>query len=141
MPIRVLGTYGYRGELDYERSKAVDFPSWHEIEAALRNLDAGTRAGIVLHKDDYRVGDRATDCLAVTGGPDGYLVTCVRPGTRDITLIEPSESDGNELVCVCPRDQGVWVPSRKVCRNFEAVLAAARYYADFGEPLPTAEWD
>ncbi len=69
MKIRVLGKYGYRGQLDYEWTESVDFPSWDEIEAALRKLDANEYAGVVLHKDDYRVGISATDCFAVTGGP------------------------------------------------------------------------
>jgi hypothetical protein len=140
MRVRVLGTYGYRGRLDYEWGESMPDPSWDDIEAALRRLDANEYAGVVLHQNDYRKGEPATACLAVIGGPDGYLVTCTRPGCGEVAVIDASRADGEELVGVCLRDQGVWVPARMVCRDFGIVLAAARHYAETGHPWPVVIW-
>jgi hypothetical protein len=140
MHIRVLGTYGYRGELDYEWNQSVDSPSWIEIESAIRRLDSGEYAGLVLHKDDYREGEAALNAFAVTGGPEGYLVTISRSGNREIVLTDLSKPKGGELLCVCQRDQGVWVPICKVCRDLKLVLVAAQHYSDSGEPWPGCEW-
>ena len=140
MRVRVLGTYGYRGRLDYEWGETTPAPSWADIDAALRRLDAGEFAGVVLHQDEYREGEPARDCFAVTGGPSGYLVTCTRPGGGEVALVNPAVA-GSELVGVCRRDQGVWVPERMVCRDFEVVLAAAQHYADTGFAWPAVAWE
>ncbi|MFI5380078.1 MAG: hypothetical protein ACHRHE_12335 [Tepidisphaerales bacterium] len=140
MQVRVLGIYGYRGRFDYEWGESLPDPSWSDIEAALRRLDANEYAGVVLHQNDHREGEPATDYFSVTGGPDGYLVTCVLPGHRSVTIVDASKADGGEFVGVCRRDQGVWIPERKVCHDFEVVLAAAKYYAETGRPWPGVTW-
>src|SRR5689334_7313629 len=108
MNIRVLGTYGYRGRIDYEWGKSFVDPTWADIEAALRRLDAREFAGVVLHKNDHRDGEPATDAFAVTGGSGCYLVTCMVGGS-EVVLINPDIAEGKNLVGVCKRDQGVWV--------------------------------
>jgi hypothetical protein len=142
MSVRVLGRYGYRGRFDQEWDDHIADPTWADIEAALSRLDAGEFAGVVLHQDGYSPGDPATAAFSVTGGPDGYLVTCPVPGGggRRARLINPNVPDGGPLVGVCRRDQGVWVPERWVCRHFPTVVAAARHWAGAGHPWPDAVW-
>jgi hypothetical protein len=42
---------------------------------------------------------------------------------------------------VVQRDQGVWIPAREVCRDFELIVAVARHYAATGDPLSSAIWE
>jgi hypothetical protein len=140
MRVRVLGTYGYRGQFDYEWGESTSDPSWADIEAALRRLDANEYAGVVLHQNDHREGEPASGYFAVAGGPGCYLVTCTPPGGGEVAIIDLSKADSRKLVGVCRRDQGVWVPEGRVCSDFETVLAAARYYADTGHPWPAVTW-
>jgi len=73
MLVRVLGTYGYRGRFDEEWNDSMPDPTWKDVEAALRRLDAGEFAGVVLHMDDRRPGEPATEYFSVEGGPGGDI--------------------------------------------------------------------
>lgn len=141
MRVRVLGTFGFRGPFDSEWNDSLPDPTWEDIEAALRRLDAGEFAGVALHRNEHRPDEPATDSLDVSGGPAGYLVTWERPGTGEVVLIDPDQPERSELVGVVQHDQGIWVPARMVCRNLELVIEVARHYAATGRRLPSACWD
>jgi hypothetical protein len=141
MRVRILGTYGYRGRFDWEWNDSLHNPSWADVEAALRRLDAAEYAGVVLHLNECRPGEAATDCLAVSGGPAGYLVTWRRPGGGEVVLVDPERPEESESVGVVQRDQGIWVPARMVCRDLELVVAVARHYSATGCRLPSAVWE
>lgn len=141
MKVQVLGIYGYRGRLDYEWGESFSDPTFADIEIALRRLDACEFAGVVLHQNDYREGEPATDALHVAGGPEGYLVTCMIPGRGAIAIVNRDRPASEKRVRVCQRDQGVWVPERKVCRDLQVVLGVARHYADTGLLWPAVHWE
>jgi hypothetical protein len=141
MQVRVLGTYGYRGPVATEWNDLLPNPAWGDIEAALRRLNAGEYAGVLLHLDEHRPGEGATDYLGVFGGPAGYLVMWTRPGKKGMALVDPTQPDGQPLVAVEQHDQGSWVSPRKVIRDLQLIVEVTRHFADTGERLPSAAWE
>jgi hypothetical protein len=141
MQVRLLGTYGYRDQFDTEWNDRLPNPTWEDIEAALRRLDAGEYAGVLLHLDNQPPGKAAADYFGVFGGPAGYLVLWTRPGARGVVLVDPTQPEGHERVGVVQHDQGIWVSPRKVCRDLELVVNAARHFVETGQPLPSAAWE
>ena len=139
MLVRVLGTYGYRGRFDEEWNDSALDPTWEDIEAALRRLDAGEFAGVVLHVDDHRPGEAATEYFDVHGGPGGYIFG-FHVGGRHLNSVAPEATEPGENVEVCQRDQGVWVPACHVCHDLELIVEAARWFFRTAEPHPDDSW-
>jgi hypothetical protein len=141
MQVCVLGTYGYREPSDTEWNDLLSNPSWEDIEAALRRLNAEEYEGVLLHLNDHRAGEPATDYLGVFGGPAGYLVLWTRPGAKGAVLVDSTQPKGQEPVPVAQHDQGIWVSPRQVCRDLELIVQVARYFADTGQRLPSSAWE
>ncbi len=66
MRVRQLGVYGYRGSQDWEWGETTPNPTWPQVEAAIRRLDAGEYAGVVLHLNDRAEHEPATEYFSVT---------------------------------------------------------------------------
>jgi hypothetical protein len=139
MVVRRLGMYGYRGPQDGEWGEAVRDPTWPQVEAAIRRLDAGEYAGVVLHLNDRAESEPAIEHFSIGGGPGGYILEC-HAGGRDLRYVAPGATEPGELVGVVRRDQGVWVPACHVCRDAELVVEAARWFFRTAEPHPGVSW-
>jgi len=139
MLVRVLGAYGYHGRFDEEWNDYMPFPTWEDIETALRRLDAGEFAGVLLHLDDHRPGEPAAEYFSVHGGPEGYIIG-YDVGGRHLLYVAPEATEPGEHVGVVKRDQGVWVPACHVCRDVELIVEAARWFFRTAQPHPEVSW-
>jgi hypothetical protein len=139
MAVRQFDTFGYRGDLDEEWGEMVRDPTWEQAEAAIRRLDAGEYAGVVMHLKERLEHEPATEYLSVTGGPDGYIL-CYHVGGRHLHYVAPETTDPGEDVGVVRRDQGVWVPACHVCHDVGLVVEAAQWFFRTAEPHPEVSW-
>lgn len=139
MQIRSFGVYGYRGEMDWEWNESFPHPSWPEIEAAIRRLDANEYAALdFVLEGVYDNGGRQPS-LHITGGQGQYVVTYSGGGVSSVNYVDPRRAE-KELVGVVRRDQGVWVPADWVCTDLELVVTIARHIAETGRPYPGVTW-
>lgn len=140
MRIGSFGIYGYRGRQDCEWNESFPYPSWPEIEAAIRRLDANEYAGVGFVLEGVYDDGGGQPSLHITGGKAQYLVSYCGGGGASIHYVDSSGAEERELVGVVRRDQGVWVPAEWVCRDLELVVAIARHVAETGRPYPGVTW-
>jgi hypothetical protein len=140
MRIGSLAIYGYRGSQDWEWSESFPHPSWPDIEAAIRRLDANEYAGIGFVFEGVYDDGGGQPSLHVTGGQGQYLISYSGGGGSQVHYIDRTSVIGQELVGVVRRDQGVWVPADWVCRDLELVVVIARHVAETGRPYPGVAW-
>jgi hypothetical protein len=141
MRVGQIGTYGYRGHLDWEWGEMTPDPTWSRVEAALRRLDGGEYAGVVLHLNYGQPHEPATQYLSVCGGAIGFAIAYHVEGCADLHWTRPDAVVAGPDVGVVRRDQGVWVPECHVCLDFEVVVAAARHFCETAEPHPELRWE
>jgi hypothetical protein len=140
MRIHSFGIYGYRGRQDWEWNESFSNPSWNEVEAAIRRLDANEFAGVGFKLSEVYPGDTEQPSLHVTGGQGQYIISYSGGGGSSVHYVDPNKVGQQELVGVVRRDQGVWVPARWVCSDRELVVAIARFAAETGRPCPGVTW-
>src|SRR5262245_33580958 len=122
MRIRRFGTYGYRGLQDEEWNESFPDPSWGQIEAAIRRLDANEYAGVGIEIADMYHDGGGQPSLHITGGKKQYVISYAGGGGSSVHYIDPTKSDEQGLVGVVTRDQGVWVAASVVCTDLDLVL-------------------
>jgi hypothetical protein len=140
MRIGSLGVYGYRGPQDWEWSESFPAPSWAEVEAAIRRLDANEYAGMGFVLDGVYPDGGGQPSLHITSGRGQYIVSYSGGGGSSIHYTDPSRAGECEPVSVVRRDQGVWVPPEWVCTDLELVVAIARHVAETARPYPGVTW-
>jgi hypothetical protein len=140
MQIHNLHIHGYRGRLDWEWGKSFLNPSWLEVEAAVRRLDANEYAGLSLQLSGVYDDGGEQPSFHITGGGGQYLVSYSGGGGSRVHYVDPTKPDLDELVEVVRRDQGVWVPAHWVCTDVELVAAIARYFVETSRPYPGVAW-
>jgi hypothetical protein len=72
MRIASFGIYGYRGRQDWEWNECFAYPSWPEIEAAIRKLDANEYAGVGFALEGVYEDGGEQPSLHITGGQGQY---------------------------------------------------------------------
>jgi hypothetical protein len=140
MRIGSYAIYGYLGRQDWEWSESFPFPSWAEVEGAIRRLDANEFAGVDFTMDGVYPRETTQPSLHVTGGQGQYIISYAGGGGSSVHYVDPSKTELRELVGVVRRDQGVWVPATWVCTDLELVVAIARHTAETGFPHPGVSW-
>jgi hypothetical protein len=139
MRIRSFGVYGYRGRFDWEWNESYAFPTWAEVEAAIRRLDANEFAGVDFVLDDVSPAEEEPPSLHITGGQGQYIISYSDGSRVPRYYMDPGKA-GEELIGVIRRDQGVWVRPNLVCLDLELVVAIARYTAETGRAYPDVTW-
>jgi hypothetical protein len=140
MWIHGLGTYGYRGQLDEEWNEYFAAPSWDQIEAAIRRLNANEYAGVRIGIAGMYHDGGGQPSLHITGGNNKFLVTYDGGGGSGVHYIDVAKSDEQGEVGIVTRDQGVWVPPSSVCSDLELLITIARYFTETGRPYPNVQW-
>ena len=78
--------------------------------------------------------------MEIMGGEGAcWLAVTAEGGPFQRRLLDPA--GGDEEVQVWTSDQGFADAERHICRDVEAVVRAARYYADHGGPDPSLPWE
>jgi len=140
MRVCSFGIYGYRGRDDWEWNESLPDPSWAEIEAAIRRLDANEYAGLGFMVDDMHHDGGNQPSLHISGGRGQYVVSYSGGGGSSVHYVDPARANDQEMVGVVKRDQGVWVPAGWVCRDLELVVAIARHIVETGRPYRDVAW-
>jgi len=141
MRIESYGIYGYRTRQDWEWNQSFASPSWSEVEAAIRRLDANEFTGVGFVMGGVYAGDTEQPSLHITGGQGRYIVSYSGGGGSSIHFVDVTKQEQRELVGVVRRDQGVWVPAACVCTDLELVVMIARHTAETGRPSPDVAWE
>jgi hypothetical protein len=135
------------GPADEDRRDGILAPNWIDIKRAIRRLDARRYRSLVLwpsadKREHWTTGDFGF--LSVIGGDGLYVVTGCTGGHPPRHLYFPEWPDRDVIVLPGPwgyRD-AAWADSaRRVCRDVQMVLQAARYYAEHTDLDPSLPWD
>src|SRR5262245_31003909 len=102
MRIRSFGVYGYRGKRDSEWDETFPYPSWPEIEAAIRRLDANEYAGVDFVLEGVYGDGGGQPSLHITGGQGQYVVTYGGGGGSSVSCVDPRRVEP-ELIGVVQR--------------------------------------
>jgi hypothetical protein len=143
MMVRQLGIYGFRGSdiEEWEWGESIRDPTWEQIERAIRKLDAGEYAGVVLHLNYRADREPATESFSIMGGPAGYHMNYHIDGKASLDWTRPEASVSGPDVGVVLCHQGFWFPESEVCQELNTVIAAAHYFFETGEPHPEMRWE
>jgi hypothetical protein len=123
-------------------------PTWTEVEAAVRRLDA--RRFCWLHlwpTTDERVIDvnpGTSEFVGVYGGGGAYVCHISFADGRDANLHFPGQPRRKRVVLPDPwgfADGAYSEAAFRVCRDVELVVRAVRYYCDMGGLDPSLAWD
>jgi hypothetical protein len=112
--------------------KQVCNPTWDQIEGAIHALDGKTRTLVTM-------GGEGEAHMAIGGGKDGRYV-CYATFDNEIfhNLLNPSKQEGIVML-VAGGQEGDY--SAKMIVDLDAVLAAARTFAENGELDQSVEWE
>lgn len=141
MKVRVLEYIEYPpGE--HWRAVKVPGPTWADIEAAIRRLDRHRFPFLFLwpsaDEAEHEVsGDY--DAFEVMGGQGVWWLAGTFGGYFQRRLDFPGR--GGQEVPVWTSDQGFADADRHICRDVEAVVRAARYFAEHGGFDPSLPWE
>jgi hypothetical protein len=118
------------------------FPSWQDIEAALRRLDK-FRFPFVWYFALPQVEDDAVPEFEVMGGAGDYLVSCSVGGYLQRQCLNPTglRPDEDDEVDIWTSDQGLTVSAARVLNDIEKVLRITRYFCETGGFDPSVPWD
>lgn len=130
-----------------DRREGILAPNWADIKRAIRRLDGRRYRSVVLwpsadKREHWTNGEFGF--LSVIGGDGLYVVTACTGGHRPRHLYFPEWPDREVIVLPGPWGyvDGVWAESaRRVCRDVEMVLQAARYYAEHTDLDPSLPWE
>lgn len=144
MHVKVLEYIVYTADGRSWRSEKVLRPSWPQIEEAIRRLDRYRYPFLFLwasEDEDRHVLDGNNDVFNIIGGKGAYWLsaTSVEGGYFERRTVNANA--GTDEVQVWTSDQGFATPERNICRDIEAALRAARYYAETGGLIPLMEWE
>jgi hypothetical protein len=130
---------GAHGTWDTDR--LVD-PYWHDVEHAIRRLDAFHYPFLYLWptKDDsdHAVGE-GREWFEVAGGPDGYWMGVSWDGHFRRRFVDPA--GGAEPLVVWSSGEGFSDLDRHVCLDVNDVLEAAMYHYEHGGANPFLCWE
>jgi len=134
--VRVLEITTYPPNARRYETRAVDEPTWADVEASIRNLDHHERPFVFLGLED---NDHESDCLSVLGGPRGYTITGTLGSERWYQFADPTH--GDDEVAVWTSDQGFYPPARNVCYDLDLVMKIAKYFCEQGQLAPFVQWE
>jgi mannose-6-phosphate isomerase-like protein (cupin superfamily) len=138
--VKVLEFIEYPENGEPWRSEKVRVEAWSDIESAIRRLDRNRFPFLFLWPttDEAHHDLSEDEVFQVMGGRGAYWVAGNVDGSFERRLHFPEQ--GGEEVEVWESDQGYAAPARHVCFDVEAVLRAARYYAERGGFDPHFTW-
>jgi hypothetical protein len=124
------------------KAEKVRHPAWDDIERAIRRLDRFHYPFAFLwatEDESQQVIDGTGELLEVVGGEGVWWLAGSFDGSFQRRLDDPEL--GEEEVAVWTSDQGFADAERHICRDVEAVIRAARYYAEHGGFDPALSWE
>src|SRR5258707_1203541 len=146
MHVQVLEYIEYPdGNKEPYRSHSVLYPSWEEIEAAIRRLDQHRFPFLFLWPTTdealHEITGACEECevFEVMGGEGGWWLAGTFDGYFQRRIDYPER--GEQEVDVWTSDQGFADAARHICRDIEAVIRAAHYYAEQGGFDPSLSWE
>ena len=115
------------------RNKGLLEPAqdWTEIEAAIRELDGHRKTLVTLETESEAH-------MAVGGGTDKYVVYLTFDNETFHYLVNPSESDVDEILVVGGQE-GVY--PAKLCIDINGSLKAARTFVELGKMDKSLTWE
>src|SRR5262249_43448892 len=115
-------------------------PRWADIEEAIRRLDRHRFPFLHLWPcADENTHDYDHDVFEIMGAEGAFCLQARFAGNFHGGFVYPK--GGEEEVAVWTRDQGFAQAERHICRDIEAVLRAAHYYARHGGFDPSLSWE
>jgi hypothetical protein len=142
MHVKVLEYVEYPPDGRPWQSTKVSDPSLADVEAAIRRLDRHRFPCLFLwpsaEKHEHELsGDY--DAFEVMGGGGAYWLAGTFGGYFQRRLDYPER--GEREVVVWTSDQGFADAERHICRDVEAAVRAARYYAEYGGFDSSLRWE
>lgn len=142
MHVKVLEYIEYPPDGGAVKSTKVPDPSLADIEAAVRRLDRERFPFLFLwpsadEQEHELSGDY--DAFEVMGGAGVYWLAGTFDGYFQRRLDDPER--GEQAVEVWTSDQGFTDAERHICRDVEAAIRAAWYYAEHGGFDPSLRWE
>lgn len=123
------------------KAEKVWYPTWDVVEQAIRRLDQFRYPFVWLWEtedESQQAIDGIGQLLEVMGGEGVWWLAGSFEGYFQRRLDYPER--GEQEVRIWTSDQGYGDAERHVCRDIEAVVRAARYYADHGGFDPSLQW-
>ena len=142
MHVKVLETIEYPPRAGGWRSTKTPEPTWAEVESAIRRLDRDRFPIVFLWPTTDESAHEVTEeneLFQVVGGDGAYWLAVTADGYFERRLDDPEQ--GDEEVEVWESDQGYVTEARHVCTDVDAVLRAARHYAERGGFAPGLPWE
>ena len=106
-------------------------PTLNDVALAVQALDGKTQTLVTLEVDDDRH-------MAVGGGGGGYIVYMTVDNRRFKNLVI-AEKRGPKVSLTCGGQQGEF--AAKQCVDLRTAQAAAKAFAQNGQPDPTLSWE
>ena len=103
---------------------------WPEIETAIKELDGQRRTLVTLEAD-------GETHMAIGGGTDSYVVYLTFDNETFHYLVNPSNLDADKSLTVGGQE-GVY--PAKLCIGIDAVLKAAKTFAELGTMEKSVTW-
>lgn len=121
--------------------KHIEYPTWAQIESAIRELDKHSRPFVVLAPviDEAERFNGESDFFEIMGGSGDYRVAGTIHGYWQRRAMN-ANGDDTEIE-LWTSDQGFSSPSRFVIHDLDTVLSAAKYYYERNGFAPTLEWE
>lgn len=110
-------------------TKETLYPTWHDIEIAVREMDGDGRSIVILSPALSKEGAES-EYLNIGGGKDAtYICFAWDAQGREFALINPSQTS-TEFVKILAGE--TLTRSIKECVDLKSILIAAKTYAEYG---------
>jgi hypothetical protein len=142
MHVKVLDYVVYSTDGRSWHTEKVKDPSWEQIEQAVRRLDRYHHPFLFLwptHDESKHFVDGSCEVFEIIGGEGAYWIAGSFGGYFQRRMLNPA--GGEQEIRVWTSDQGFADAERHICRDLEAVIHAARHYADHGGFDPALVWE
>lgn len=130
MPDLIVTRLG--GPKDTEATEII-YPSWTQIEAAIRRLDADQCSLVILG-----IGDPPVPHMAIGGGDGKYIVYATVDNMVFYKAINTKAANGKCSV-VAGGQRGTY--DLRSCIGLNEALHAAKIYAETGNLDPNVRWE
>jgi hypothetical protein len=117
-------------------SEVVRDPTWPQIEEAIRRLDRFHYPWVWLRLTEEQSDD---NYMTVMGGDGAYWLSISVGGYDQRRVFYPEQ--GSDEVQVWTSDQGFADDRSHICFDLDAVLKAARCFAERGDFDPSLPWE
>ena len=120
------------------RTEEVRYPSWEDVETAIRQLDRYRYPHVWLFLNADTEPDVPADYdYSVLGGEGEYFID---RNADEHYYCYNDPSRGEDLIQVWRSDQGATLEARHCCPSLETVLRATRHFCEHGTLDPALSW-